>query len=72
MDAKSASTSPGGRLLLMERAQAGLALAFEHTPRGVKRLIAGSPITGDGQTLDLDMQLIVRFTQRGGEATLAT
>jgi acetyl esterase len=55
----------------MERAQAGLALAFEHTPRGVKRLIAGSPITGDGQTLDLDMQLIVRFTQRGGEATLA-
>lgn len=62
MDAKTPSTRPRGLLL----PAATLALAFEHIPRSAKRLVAGRPTTRDGQTLNLDMQLIARFAERRG------
>ncbi|HUA12620.1 MAG TPA: alpha/beta hydrolase [Solirubrobacteraceae bacterium] len=41
-------------------------------PRPVKRMIAGAPIERDGLTLDLDMQLVVRFAERSPRAPLPT
>ena len=70
MDAETPSTASGSVSLLAGRAQTGLALAFEHIPRSAKRLLAGPPLVRDGQTLDLDMQVLVRFSERRGEPTL--
>ncbi|MBO0839348.1 MAG: alpha/beta hydrolase [Sciscionella sp.] len=37
-------------------------------PRPVRRLLAGRPIRRDGQTLDLDMQLMLRLAKVAGES----
>jgi acetyl esterase len=71
VDDRPPTTSRGTVLLLAERAQTGLVLAFERIPKSVKRLVAGPPVTRDGQTLELDMQLLLRIAERRGETPLA-
>ncbi|GAA3439722.1 hypothetical protein GCM10018954_093430 [Kutzneria kofuensis] len=48
------------------RWQARVLQALFALPRPVRRLIAGAPIRIDGQTLDLDAQLLLRMQQLSG------
>lgn len=53
-----------------QRVEAFALAAVASLPRPAKRRLAGAPIERDGLTLDLDMQLIVRFAERSPRAPL--
>jgi acetyl esterase len=49
-----------------ERAELAALRAAMRLPRSVRRLLAGRPVSVDGQTLDVDMQLILRLQKVAG------
>jgi acetyl esterase len=51
-------------MAIAEQIEAGVLRLAGALPRGVKRRIAGAPIELDGQTLDLDVQVLVKLSER--------
>ena len=56
----------------LEALQVALLKSFLSLPRPVQRAIAGKPVTRDGQTLDLETQLVLRLEQITRQPDLAT